>query len=390
MFRIGRWVSVFAVVLGAGVSHADDKEPGGRLKLVESVPRDELSSVVTAVVSPDGRFLYASSWWPAIITVFARDRETGKLELKQTITDPDNLKGVTGFSLSPDGHLAIATAFQSKTVVLFSRNPENGSLARLDLARDGEGGVSLGFPIDVAFAPDSQTVCVLDDSSPGEEGKGAVASFRIKDDKLVAAGTDEGRDGCYAGARGLAFHPDGKTLLVACNRAGTLVVADHDPASGRTSVRQVIRDEEGDVHGLAGAFGVVVSQDGRFAYVSAGRFQGDNAISAFRLGSDGRLVFLQEFLNGQGELKGFEGGNHLGISPDGSNVYAAATRSGTIACFGRDRTSGKLTYIETIPDGPQVAENAAVAVGISPDGRFAYVPTEDKKAISVFSREAGR
>src|SRR5262245_52276092 len=112
MFRIGRWFSVFAVVLGAGVSHAADKEPGGRLKLVESVPRDELNTVVTAVVSPDGRFLYASSWRPAIVTVFARDRETGKLELKQTITEPDNLNGVTGFSLSSDGHLAIATAFQ--------------------------------------------------------------------------------------------------------------------------------------------------------------------------------------------------------------------------------------------------------------------------------------
>jgi 6-phosphogluconolactonase (cycloisomerase 2 family) len=390
MFRIGRWVSVFAVVLGVSVAQAADKEPGGRLKLVEAVPRDELNSVVTAVVSPDGRFLYTSSWRQGIVTVFARDRETGRLELKQTITDADNLNGVTGLALSPDGRLAIATAFSSKTTLLYSRNPENGSLARLDLARDGEGGVRLGFPIDVAFAPDSKTVCVVDDNGLGDEGKGAVASFRIQDDKLVAAGIDEGRDGCYAGARGLAFHPDGKTLLVACNRAGTLVVADHDPASGRTSVRQVIRDEEGDVHGLAGAFGVVFSPDGRFAYVCAGRFQGDNALSAFRLGSDGRLVFLQEILNGQGELKDFEGGNHLGISPDGSNVYAAATRSGTIACFGRDRTSGKLTYLETIPDGAPAGENAAVAVAISPDGRFAYVPTEDKKAISVFRRETGR
>src|SRR5262245_49676514 len=174
MIRIGRWVSVFAFVLGMSVAHADDKDPGGRLKLVESVPRDELNSVVTAVVSPDGRFLYASSWRLAIVTVFARDPETGKLELKQTITDPDNLNGVTGFSLSPDSHLAIATAFSSKTTVLYSRNPENGLLARLDTARDSEGGVRLGFPIDVAFSPDSKTVCVLDDSGLGDEGKGAV------------------------------------------------------------------------------------------------------------------------------------------------------------------------------------------------------------------------
>src|SRR5262249_4396692 len=130
MFRIGRWVSLFVVVLGASISPAADKEPGGRLELVQSVPHDGLNSVDTAVVSPDGRLLYAWSWRPAIVTMFARDRETGKLELKQTITDPDNLSGVTGFSLSPDGHRAIATAFSSKTTVLYSRNPENGSLAR--------------------------------------------------------------------------------------------------------------------------------------------------------------------------------------------------------------------------------------------------------------------
>ena len=47
-----------------------------------------------------------------------------------------------------------------------------------------------------------------------------------------------------------------------------------------------------------------------------------------------------------------------------------------------------FTY--TAGDGAPAGENAAVAVAISPDGRFAYVPTEDKKAISVFSREAGR
>ena len=232
-------------------------------------------------------------------------------------------------------------------------------------------------------------MCVLDDAAIGEQGLGAVVSFRVEDGKLVVVGTDPGEAGCYASARGLAFHPDGKTLFVACGRAGTLVAADRDPVAGSTKVRQVIRDEEGDVHGLAGAMGVVVSPDGRSVYVNSGRFEGDNAVSAFRIGDDGRLKIIQEIKNGQGGLNGFEGGNHLGITPDGLNVYAAATRSGTVACFRRDPDSGQLTLNETIPDGAPGNELGAVDVSISPDGRFAYVPAEDKKAISVFRRGPG-
>jgi hypothetical protein len=103
-----------------------------------------------------------------------------------------------------------------------------------------------------------------------------------------------------------------------------------------------------------------------------------------------RLRFLQECLNGEGDLKDFEGGNHLAISPNGLNVYAAGTRSGTVASFRRDPASGKLKYLETLPDGGEGGEFGAAGIGISPDGRFVYVATEDHKAISVFRRESGK
>jgi hypothetical protein len=67
MLRISRWVSVFVIVLGVANVSADDPSKGGRLELVESLPRDELDSVVKAVVSPDGKFLYASAWKPSSV-----------------------------------------------------------------------------------------------------------------------------------------------------------------------------------------------------------------------------------------------------------------------------------------------------------------------------------
>ena len=390
MFRIGRWVAGFVAVFGVVTASAQDSSEGGRLKLIESAPRDELDSVVTAVISPDGKFLYASSWKLGAVLTFARDEQTGKLDLKQTVIDPENLSGVGGLALSPDGQQAVAVAFRSKTAVLYYRDPDNGLLSRLDIARDEDAGVRLGFPVDAAFSPDSKGISVIDDVGPGGDNQGSVVSFRVDDGKLVVVGTDAGKDGCYAGARGLAFHPDGKSLFVASNRAGTLVVADRDPVAGWTKVRQVIKDEEGDVHALAGAMGVVVSRDGRTVYVSSGRFEGDNAVSAFRFGTNGRLALIQEMVSGRSKLNGFEGGNHLGITPDGLNVYAAATRSGTVACFRRDPASGKLAFIETIPDGALGNALGATTACVSPDGRFVYVPTEDKRAISVFRRETGR
>jgi 6-phosphogluconolactonase (cycloisomerase 2 family) len=386
------WGCLAVGLLGLSTSTAwaaDDRV--GRLEFVEAPARDELDSVNTSVISPDGKFLYASAWKRAALSVFARDPRTGRLESKQTITDPENLAGATGLTVSGDGDFAVAAAFQSKTAVLYLRDRERGLLGRMDIARDGENGVRLGFPVVAAFAPDSQGVVILDDAGPDLDGQGAVASFRVVDGKLVPAGVDGGREGCYAGLRGAAFHPDGKTLFLAAQRAGTLVVADRDPATGRTSVRQVIKDEDGDlVHGLAGAMGVAVSRDGRFVYVCSGRFQGDDAVSVFRFDDDGRLTFIQEIINGRGELKDFEGGNHLAISPDGLNLYAAATRSGKIACFRRDPASGKLALLETIADGARGGPLGVDAVAVSPDGRYVYAPTEDKRSIAIFRRLSGR
>ena len=79
-------------------------------------------------------------------------------------------------------------------------------------------------------------------------------------------------------------------------------------------------------------------------------------------------------------------GNHLGLSHDGLFLYAAGTRSGTVACFGRSPLSGRLAYLDTIPDGGDGGPLGATSAVVSPDNRFVYVPTEDKKSISVFER----
>jgi 6-phosphogluconolactonase (cycloisomerase 2 family) len=211
------------------------------------------------------------------------------------------------------------------------------------------------------------------------------------------------RAGCFYGARNLAFHPDGKTLFVACDRPGSLVVVDFNSDTGATRVRQILwaksrgghdfsAPEVGDVTGTEGLVDVVVSPDAKYLVTSSGRFGGPTAVTSFRYGDDGRLSFVTSAkTSGQrAGGRGFVGGNQVAITPDGRVVYAAGTISGVVACTGRDPSTGALVPGIVVPDGGpqgQPGVNGAAGVTISADAKFVYVATEDKNTLSVFRRD---
>lgn len=360
-----------------------------KLQHVQSLEREELTGVVRANPSADGKFIYASAFRAMAVLVFAREAKAGRLEYRQSFTSEEHLRGVTDLCLSPDGRYAAAVAFDSQTVLLFQRDSISGQLRLVDIVRnDDNNGLKMTYPIAATFSPDSRFVYVVDDVGPDkDEPTGSLNTFEVtKAGKLQWVVTDIGQGDCFLGAREVTVSPSGKTVFVAC-RVGTVVVLGRNARSGQLRIRQVVRDEEGDVHGLDGAMSVTVSPDERFVYVSAGRFEGDDAVSVFRLEKDGSLRFVQEMRNGAGELRDFEGGNQIKVAPDGKYVYAAATRSGSLACFARDATTGKLRFLETLMDSDSTKLAGAAGVGISPGSRFIYVAAEEKKAISVFRRD---
>jgi 6-phosphogluconolactonase (cycloisomerase 2 family) len=389
-----------------GPTAPGERASGAELTLVEAVNRGDLSKVVRSAISSDGRFLYAASWNPGRLAVFGRDLASGRLTHVQTIGDKPEVAGATSIALSPDGRLVAVAAFHSRNVILFRRDPQSGRLTQLETA--GGAGQGMAYPVSAVFSPDGKFVCVADDG--GRPGPGGVRIFRLERETLVETAMDEGRDRCYYGARSAAFHPDGKTLFVACCRPGSLVVADFDPKTGATKVRQILwaggnhghdfsRLEVGDVTGIRGVTDVAISTDGRFATTCSGRFGGDTGVTSFQFGADGHLSFVQAIQSAGKGVGKFQGGNQIALSPDGRSVYAAGTLTGVVACAARDPQTGKLTPGPVFPDGgPPGAPAApgrpgglgAAGITISPDGRFVYVATEDKSTLSVFERKMAK
>ncbi|MBW3543658.1 MAG: lactonase family protein [Planctomycetes bacterium] len=352
------------------------------IQLVESHQRPELAFVTSAECSSDGRFVYAAAWQPGTVSIFARDPKTGRLQRTQSFAGA-NMQGAVSIRLSPDERLAAAPAFRSNAVVLFERSERSGRIQQLDIAQDGQNDVAgLTWPIELAWSPDSKFLYV---AAARAETDGGIAAFRVDDGKLKFVELNTGRDACFKDARGLVVHPGGKTIYVASSNADTLVVLGRDGESGKTEVRQVLKDGENGVSAIAGACSVALDREGKHLYVSSGRFKGDDAISAFAIAEDGSVELLQEIVNGKDGLRDFQGGNEILVSRDGKQVFAVGTRSRTLARFDRDPTTGKLSSPLTMKVGTNFVELGAAGLGTSPDGRFLYLALEGDGAIGVYN-----
>jgi 6-phosphogluconolactonase (cycloisomerase 2 family) len=351
------------------------------LSHVQTVTDDGLKGMVTVAISPDGKFVYVPGFQAGAVGTFRRDDATGMLEFVTALHSPNLLGGAVSFRLSPDGKRGVSACFSAQTITLLARDEKSGGL-EIE-ASAGKGEPALEFPIDATFSADGKFVYAVDDSA------GAVIVFDVSRPKQMKhVQTLVAPDGCFQGARGVTAHPDGKTLYISAARAGTLSVLDRDPASGKVAVRQVLYDGQDGVRGLAGTMGTVVSQDGKFVYAASGRFDGDNAVGVFQVGSDGKLSVVQEIVNDEGELENFTGGNELTLSPDGKWFYASGTTSCGLACFRRDAVTGKLEFVTTIRNETTGvgADLGANGIAVSPDGRFLYLALEDSAAIAVFER----
>lgn len=197
----------------------------------------------------------------------------------------------------------------------------------------------------------------------------------------------------YNTPRNIVFAPDGKSFYVSDSSLG--LIERVDAATFRTGEQYAAGP---------GAFGTVLSKDGRTLYVNS---QASNAVISMNtetkianavitgfsqprqgvlLSPDGRVLYVTNFVSDKitlvdtntnkitGEMGGFNKIRAISVTADGKTLFAANSGNNTISVV--DTTTKKVT--DTIPVGKQ-----PYGAALSPDGKFVYSGNLGDNSVSV-------
>jgi 6-phosphogluconolactonase (cycloisomerase 2 family) len=347
----------------------DDDESGPE---TSCVPADGLAGVLSVAISPDGRSLYAATNGDHAIVRFNRNTTTGALSFAQCVDDDesgvelacagvDGLEEASSVAISPDGRSLYAAGFQDDAIVRFDRNTLTGALAFAECIDDNDTG--------------TEAAC------PGVDG--------------------------LAGVLSVAVSPDGRSLYAASQADHAIVRFNRNTTTGALSLAQCIDDDEMGAEaacpgadGLAGAFSVAASPDGRSLYAAS---EADDAIVRFdRDPTTGALFFAgcidDNDTGTEAACPGADGLDSVvsvAVSPDGRSLYAASALDDAIVRFNRNSTTGAISFAQCIDDNETDSEPAcpgvdgldgAASVAASPDGRSLYASSGGDSAIVRFDR----
>src|SRR5512145_2359645 len=108
-------------------------------------------------------------------------------------------------------------------------------------------------------------------------------------------------------------------------------------------------DGVGGAEGLAGVLALAVSSDGRNVYAAGGSSE---AVVVFeRNASTGGLSFVEVQKDGANGVDGLSFPSSLALSPDDKHLYVTGTYDDAVAVFGRDATTGALSFVEASKQG---------------------------------------
>jgi hypothetical protein len=188
-------------------------------------------------------------------------------------------------------------------------------------------------------------------------------------------------------AADVSLSPDGNHLYVGGQFDNAIATFTRDPATGALTFVEFDQDGAGGVDGLASAFGVSSTSDGKHVYVAS---QVDSAVANFsRDPSSGSLTFIDQDRDGVDGVDGLAGATHVAAAPDGANVYVGGATDQAVATFSRDEATGALGFVEFDQDdvgGVDGLEQTA-GLAVSPDGRNVYAVGDVDDAVVTFARE---
>jgi 6-phosphogluconolactonase (cycloisomerase 2 family) len=338
-------------------------------------------------VSPDGANAYVAAYGEGAVTTFSRDPTTGQLSFEQVYPGVDGVDGAIGVAVSADGEHVYVTGNDDGAVALFSRNGATGGLTFEEVYKDTDYDKDgLDQARSVVLSPDGGQVYVAGC------GDSAVAVFDRDGDtgeltfKEVHKDSDPGVDGLI-GIQSLSVSPDGKHVYTAAGVGDAVAIFSRDEITGGLSYVGVVKDSDPGVDGLDGAYEIAFGPGGTHVYVVG---YTEDAVTLFnRDVGTGALSYVGTMKDGDPGVDGLNGASSVAVSPDGSHVYVAGRNDDAVVIFGRDGSTGALSYVGMVRDSVDDVDglNGARAVAVSPDGRYVYVASQWDNAVAVFSRD---
>ncbi len=350
-----------------------------------------LASNIGVSLSSDGSNLYVAGSGFGAVVVFERDPSTGLLTFVEVHYDnvgaTMGLEHVVGVAVSPDGEHVYAAAAVDDALTAFERNVGSGMLTFVQEVRDGASGTDgLDGPGKVAASADGLNVYV---SSSIDDGVAAFERDPVSGTLSFLASYEHGESGLFGldGANSVAVSSDGRNVYATAVQTSSLVVFSRDPALGTLQFTEEHHGAFGGEPGLNTARDVAVSPDGGHVYTVA---SGDHAVNSWlRDAVDGSVTRIQTTADNQGGVDGLGGAHAVAISPDGQHVYVAGRFEDEIAIFGRNPTTGVLSFIGIETEGLSAGGPLLYYLSdlvVSPDGSSLYATGEIADAVTVFSR----
>ncbi len=310
----------------------------GDLKPVGLVAETVNPSFIT--IDPGGRFLYAVNEVDSFrnkptgaISIFAIDRESGRLKLLQQISS---------LGAAP-AHMSL----DKSSRYLMVANYNGGNVAVFPIKNDGQLGPQSSFiqnsgsgvNPDRQAGPHAHAIQVTNDNRfvlVADLGIDKVLIDRFDASTGSLMPTDPGFVNLDPGSgpRHITFSPSGKFVYVLNELTSTITTFSFDAETGKMLLGPYISTLPKNFNGFNKAAEISVDAKGHFLYASN---RGDNSIGVFSINSsDGSLMLVEWISSGGKTPRNFE------IDPTGKWLLVANQDSDNIVIFLIDQVNGKL------------------------------------------------
>jgi 6-phosphogluconolactonase len=297
-------------------------------------------------VDPGGRFLYAVNEIDTFrdedsrkeptgaISVFAIDRESGRLKLLQQVSSLG--KGPAHVSLDRSARYLMVANYDGGNVAVFPVE-RDGRLGRhtafvqhagSSVNPERQAGPHAHF---VHVTPDNRFVIAADLGLD----RFLVYRFDATTGSLSAASPGFVAVEPGAGPRHVAFAPSGKVVYGLNELASTVTAFAFHADQGSLHAKQTITTLPEGFAGKNTAAEIVVDAEGRFLYVSN---RGHDSIAVFSIDPDSGNLKILEWVSSGGRTP-----RHFVIDPTGQWLLAANQDSDRMALFRINPGNGRLT-----------------------------------------------